>query len=193
MRYRGEFWVATYGGGLIREHGGQWLQYSLDTLHASVEFDNYINGMFLDKDANLWLAGDQKGILYLNLPFLAIENFRSNRKKSSCLKNDEIYSVYQQGDELWLGTRGGGVYQVNEKSGLCRQYLAKPGENSLSGNRIYAITGQKDGTLWIAATGKGVNRLDSRSGEFKVYSQKNPASGILDDDVLVMENIVVER
>lgn len=82
-----------------------------------------------------------------------------------------VYSIYEdRGHNLWLGTRGKGLYRLHYRSP--RQYditghYMKDDHNvySISGDAVYAVLQDFKGRLWIACYDSGLNLLENPNAD----------------------------
>jgi diguanylate cyclase (GGDEF)-like protein len=69
--------------------------------------------------------------------------------------------------QIWVGTFGGGVSQLDPRSGEFINHTHDPAnEKSLSSARATALAQTRDGVIWVGTDGGGLNYLNSRTGEW---------------------------
>jgi signal transduction histidine kinase/ligand-binding sensor domain-containing protein/DNA-binding response OmpR family regulator len=97
--------------------------------------------------------------------------------------NGKKFNVYYYGNYLnliaisddsrgnvWIGTRGAGVFCYNRKQNTYTQYLHDPNNrNSLSCDTVTCIYEDKNKTIWIASWGGGLNRFLPETNSFAIY------------------------
>ncbi|TQV87734.1 EAL domain-containing protein [Aliikangiella coralliicola] len=137
-----------------------------------------------DPQQRLWI-GTYIGISQF-LPdknhFINFNNPTENRK---ALSAKTVLVIKDAGkDELWLGTRGQGLWRFNVINGNTTQYAFDYNiANSISNNDIYDIVETRNGTLWVG-TGAGLNKAifnkETSQYEFKRYTHKH---GLVDDRI----------
>ncbi|MCP4146777.1 MAG: response regulator [bacterium] len=73
------------------------------------------------------------------------------------------------GNDLWRGTREGGLNRFHIKTGKCKRYMHDPeNESSISSNKVYDLYMQKNGVFWLG-TWSGINRFDIEQEKFYRY------------------------
>lgn len=83
---------------------------------------------------------------------------------------DYVLTIYQDTpNELWLGTTGSGIIQLNTKTGTTKIYSKKEG---LPNNFIYGILSDQKGTLWLS-TNRGLSAFSRRTKTVKNFTEVN--------------------
>ena len=110
----------------------------------------------------------------------------------SRLDTDELFSSYRvmtllaDGNTLWVGTRGSGLFRYDLKTGQATQLQHdKDNPESLSANSITDIIKDANGHIWVSTFHQGLN-LMLEENRFKRYPQNstNPSSGPSSNHVL---------
>lgn len=94
----------------------------------------------------------------------------------SSSNTETVYCVTDAGDDLWVGTYGGGVFRYSITDGSIKQYTKSSDiPNSLSDNLVYFIQEDSRKNIWIG-TNRGVNRYNSETDDFSswIYDSSNP-------------------
>lgn len=79
-----------------------------------------------------------------------------------------IYSLtFDRENRLWVGTKGRGLYMLEEDGSLTHFLNDADDPYSLSDNQIYDVDVDNDGNIWIGTYGGGVNLVES-TGERKI-------------------------
>ncbi|MCW8832704.1 MAG: triple tyrosine motif-containing protein [Colwellia sp.] len=103
-----------------------------------------------------------------------------------------IMTLFADGNTLWVGTRGSGLYSVNLITNKVTAYKHNAADNeSISANSITDIIKDSNGNLWVSTFHQGLN-LFNKNGTFtrfiknKSNSEKGPSSNnilqLLEDD-----------
>lgn len=157
----GYLWIGTQGG-LIRFDGVKFLKFN--TQNISEMKINHITTLYADRDGMLWI-GTRAGLL----------NFRDGNffhlKGSDLLSDDVIYSIFEDGHQVWIGTEKRGLI------GYRNQIFNEIHPDIPVGIKdVYAVTGDKTGNLWVG-TASGFFCLNQ--GKWKAYLKKEILTGKL--------------
>ncbi|HYH22195.1 MAG TPA: two-component regulator propeller domain-containing protein [Azospirillum sp.] len=98
----------------------------------------------------LWV-GSSGGVIRYDI---ANDKFVVYDNKNGLLSNG-IFHVHRHGDELWVGTYGGGLSVMNVTTGVWRGYNVPEGMGDAF---VYDVMRARSGDIWIA-TWSGVNRI----------------------------------
>jgi PAS domain S-box-containing protein len=209
--HRGDLWIGTRGGGLVRLSGGSFKSFT----DADGLSSDSVQGLYEDEHEDLWIATDGGG-----LNRLSHGKFSAYTSKDG-LADNAVFSIC--GDRkggIWIATHGGLSHLVNDRfvnftaknglpsddirslytardeslwigtngAGLAR--LTPAGvttyttENGLSDNHIWSIFEDTGGSLWLGTGGGGITRL--HNGEFSRFTRKDGFSG--EDVLAIMED-----
>lgn len=156
----GYLWVATYGGGLAKFDGTEFINYSTeDGLR-----DNLVEELLVDSNDNLWVATDKGGIAKFQGDSLIYPIENDSLDKYSVTGMKELSD-----GSLWLGTYKGGVFILRDEK--IKRLKTSDG---LSSNIIWEFLETENGKVWMA-TNEGVSVYDGTS--FKNYSKENGLIG----------------
>lgn len=154
--------------------------------------------IYQDENGFIWLGTNGYGMIRLKIERsgekLKVTNFKrylaDNDEKGSISSNIIFSIVPKNENELWLGTRLGGLNLFDKKSGLFKTYKNnKDNPKSLSSNDILCLNIDANGRLWIG-TSFGLNLLEDFEKEneavFKNFTVKeglpnNTIHGIVSD------------
>jgi ligand-binding sensor domain-containing protein len=74
---------------------------------------------------------------------------------------------------IWIATDGGGLDQLNLKSGRFTHYLNNPlDQTSLSNDSVLSLAEDKQGNVWVGTWGGGLNKLDPATGTFTRFRKQ---------------------
>ncbi|HPE57799.1 MAG TPA: two-component regulator propeller domain-containing protein [Bacteroidales bacterium] len=132
----------------------------------SGEINAHVYDLVKDSGGLVWAATD-KG-LYKTQMGLPVARYHINDGQSIALLSDTIYSlIYQEPDNLWLGTDQGLVkFSIHDKLFYNFQ---NEGPKYLSSHLIKFLYEDSKGNLWIGTTNKGLNKLNKKTGEITQY------------------------
>jgi signal transduction histidine kinase/DNA-binding response OmpR family regulator/ligand-binding sensor domain-containing protein len=192
--HAGDIFIGTEGAG-VNVLSGKRL-YRLNRPEKSPYFKAVYSICFTCKDSVLWLGTSGYGMIKISLTKNGsvyeagnIEQYVSSDHPNA-LNNDVIYSIIAGRDEneLWIGTRGGGVSRFNIRDETFEQ-IENGTENSfLTNNDVLSLIKSRE-NLWIG-TSYGLNRFSfapDSSSEMEAYTDReglinNTIHGILEDE-----------
>ncbi|WP_018625880.1 two-component regulator propeller domain-containing protein [Niabella aurantiaca] len=64
--------------------------------------------------------------------------------------NTRVNCLFRDGDDIWAGTEGDGLLQLNTASGSFKKYVHQAGDpSSIANNNVRSIAKDEEGVLWI--------------------------------------------
>ena len=94
--------------------------------------------------------------------------YENNPNNSYSLPNNHVRSILESlKGNLWVGTDGGGLCLLDEKTG--RFKVLNTNNSGISNNNIWKIYQDTKGNIWIATNGGGLNLLNEDNKTFKVF------------------------
>ncbi|RZJ70609.1 hybrid sensor histidine kinase/response regulator transcription factor [Flavobacterium sp.] len=163
----------------------------------SVDYFKSTYAIYQDKEGFIWLGTNGYGIVRLkierlgdNLKIVGSKRYVGGNGANS-LSSNIVFSIVPKGEnELWIGTRLGGLNLFDKNSGNFKAFKNVAGDaKSLSNNDVLCLMNDASGKLWIG-TSFGLNRLEKLTSdskaEFKSYTVKdglpdNTIHGIVSD------------
>ncbi|MGD1844663.1 MAG: two-component regulator propeller domain-containing protein [Salibacteraceae bacterium] len=163
----GNFWLGTFGGGLVKFHNDY---FNLVEGRNSLSSPD-IHSIYLDNDQRL-LLGTEMGLSILQLPDsgmnsnsiqqLAIKNLGSEMEVSSLCRD--------RNGTLWVGSAGNGLFYYDRTSDRLMPHRLN---GDLSDRNINHLSIDPNGFLWVATALEGVFRFDVNSEDVVHYSTRN--------------------
>jgi len=178
----GNLWLGTFGGGLnkFNKQTGESKSFQYSSSSANSISSNYINALIKDKGGDIWL-GTRKGINKLEPENSRFTQFQELKKEDEAQLVANVSCVVEDAaGKIWFGTFGGGLMQLDRRTGKIKSFLA--GENSISNNNVSDLVEEEPGTLWIA-TGEGLNILHENGTISVVQHNPNVANSLLNNDL----------
>jgi len=172
-------WVATVDAGinLMKSGTTTFITYTNsdgDINRPDQICSSSINKLFIDKNNILWI-GTEYGLdmVDLNLvdfslpkPKLIFKHYMPSVNKNSlsyyrisCMNEDNL-------DNLWIGTKGGGLNKLNLKTQNFTRYSV---EDGLPHSIINGILFDRENNLWIS-TDNGLSNFNIKTQKFKNYN-----------------------
>jgi len=164
----GNVWLGTQSGLAIFD-GANWTVYN--TSNSKLPKD-WINCLSVDKSGNIWAgswvgAGDWGGLAKFDGVNWTVYN-----TSNSGLPDDRIFSIVEEGGNIWIGTQNG----LASFDGT--NWVVYNSSNSgLPDDWITAIAIDGDGNKWIGTSGNGLAKFDGMN--WTVYNTSN--SGLPND------------
>ncbi|NNL62488.1 MAG: diguanylate cyclase [Woeseiaceae bacterium] len=118
-----------------------------------------------DSEGWMWFATENGLNSYDGYEF---RHFKRERGNPSALGNDFIFDVAEAKDgSLWLATNGGGLANLDRKSGEVRSWHHDAAdENSISSSIVRSLYVDDAGIVWIGTRGAGLDRFDPLTESF---------------------------
>lgn len=161
----GFIWIATQNG-LNRYVGHEIQAFLRDPVSPGGLRNDFLRDIDEDSRGDLWLASSGSGVIRFRRRSGHFENLWSAEELDRHPGRADVRSVKVARDgSVWLGTRGGGLLQLDADGSLQRTYRTESDPGLLSDD-INDIVEQDDGTLWVATNG-GVSRRDAGTGELE--------------------------
>ncbi len=158
---QGSIWIGT-GNGLNRfnQESGEMQRFRHSSEDPHSLRANQITGLVQTPSGELWIATASPGSL-------ARFEVNSGNFTPFYQHPDAILCLLAHSDgNLWFGTWGRGLFQLNPQSGALTQHLPSPDDpSSLASEIIVSLMEHTDGSLWIGTFDKGLNRMDLATGE----------------------------
>ena len=143
---RGNLWMGCLDGDLVCRTNGAYRYYPVRNVQSILQLP----------DGKMAIA-TAAGVKLINTEDGAIEtlDYCPEGADPNTI-NLYVLHLFLSGNELWMGTDGGGAYVYDLGNGQCRQYTSAEG---LPGNSVSSVGADAVGDLWIATdVGLGVLR-----------------------------------
>ncbi len=123
----------------------------------------------------VWVGTDTQGVWQLSP---SRETFRSySAKNIPSFGNSAVRTFFEdQNHTLWVGTKGSGIYTINQKSNdlksLNNQRFTT--KNGLLSNSVFTIVKGQGNEYWIGTDGRGINYYDLKTRKIQtLYVPEN--------------------
>lgn len=142
--------------------------------------DNGVRAVCEDKAGNLWVAMRSGYVLFFDKgrSFKGFLGKNGNLRESSKF-NELVYSIMVDNkNNIWLGTKGNGLFKLKPKSGNGNFEISHFTNNSkdkysISSDVVYAIHQDKNNKIWIGTFGGGLNYVDETFGKIRFINNNN--------------------
>ena len=179
----GYVWIGTQRGLYIMNP--QTEEYTHFTNSKSDIFTLPSNSVWtIEEDAqkNVWIGTYSGGLCYLN--FQETSRFRTFTPHENGL-NHKVVSGFAEDDEsLWIATEGGGINQMNKKTGEFKYYTHNPLQNSLTYDNVKSLVIDPSQHLWVAMYRGGLDCFNEQTSTFKRFNKNYRSdNGMLTNDL----------
>lgn len=118
-----------------------------------------------EDDGTLWI-GSWFGLHRLSADRKAVTYFTSDTSKVNALSSDHVISLHlDKKGNVWIGTFGGGLNQLEISTGKIWHYTEQEG---LPNNAVFGIQEDNQGNLWLS-TNNGLSRFNPAMKVFRNY------------------------
>lgn len=168
---QGTLWIGTYRKGVntFDRKTQKFTNYkNIPGNPESLSF-NKIECIYEDKAQNLWIGTRGGGISIVDLKPQKFTNIEYKQKeKNFKLPHNNVVSMLAENDSIiWIGT-GDGLCRYNRKTDKYTILKQTESENSLSNNRVRALTIDSEGNIWAGTYRGGVNKIKIENNKFKI-------------------------
>jgi signal transduction histidine kinase/ligand-binding sensor domain-containing protein len=160
--YRGTYWLATYGGGLVRMtfewEKPRFQSFSHEEADPKSIQDDLLSLVYLDPLGILW-AATSRGIAKLNLKHLeqnrsAFHHRRLPLKGKVNPSIEDITAILEDvHGNLWLGTYGSGMCLIPAGTQRSFYFWEQNEANSLPNGIVTGFSEINDSMIWVATFG----------------------------------------
>lgn len=141
--------------------------------HTKAIFSGPVNAFCKDKNYYWW--GTAMGLLRTKKDFSNQILFQATDQLNSLSENVIGHMIMDEKNNLWIGTRGGGLNYYNQADNTFKQYSIEEG---LPDNVIYHILPDNKGNLWLN-TNRGLCKFNIATQTCRNFSKKD---GLINDE-----------
>jgi len=163
-------WIGARSGLWIFKHQNQTYLHVPNIFSNQEQHDGSTWCVFKDNAGIIW-AGTDNGILKFKPQKGKFKSINSDLDQTLRLSHQIVNSILVDREKtLWIGTDGGGLNRLDRSAQQFSVFTENDFEqNSLSGNRIWALIQDIDGLIWIGTYGAGLNSYNKNTGQFANY------------------------
>ncbi|NKF52269.1 EAL domain-containing protein [Shewanella sp. WXL01] len=165
----GVFWLGGYDGLIKWDPESKLIINYQQEIKSSARID-YIFDLVLDDNGLIWLGGSGGRLAVMSPPSQFIKQTYTSFPPFD-IQSEVIWSVYSEGDKVWLGADGGvNVIDMNVKGSTFIEL-----EGFIASDSIYHITALTDDTLIVTSTNgiHAINKTTNQSQRFADYASVN--------------------
>lgn len=168
---KGDIFIGSDGAGLniINSHTGR-----ITKLNSLSNIKSVYNICFTNNESVIWIATAGYGLVKANIKekngkyyILGTKIFSSSERQNP-LNNDVIYALFPYQNNIWFGSRGGGLNFFNATSSQISKFK---GMESLTNEDILCINGDKN-NIWVG-TSYGMNIIRKSPSGYKLETMKD--------------------
>ena len=176
---KGRLWVCTINGlNLYDSENDTFIKVATDYLE-----NKGIQDITEDNEGNIWVS-TRDGLFKYNHEKKSVETFYHDGNDENTISENNIFSLHYSNNELWIGTKTGGLNIMNLKDYSIKKYVHDSNNpKSIPSNLIRDIIRDKDGNIWLA-TDQGLASFDERNETFYTYKKNTDKYSICDDNVI---------
>ena len=170
---QGNYWIGTAGQGLFLGQSGKnaYTFYQKKAGGPNTLSNGPVRTIVEDGQGKIWVGIINRGLDVFSLDehgFLQKElqeSISPNPQEASAI-NKVIKLIQGPENSIWLASNTGGLLRIDSTRQNLTQYTHQAtNPNSISADRIWALTTDQEGNIWAGTWLDGLNRLDPISGE----------------------------
>lgn len=163
-------WVGTASG--LFKFNSRTKVFSRSKIKQSILEYGVIRAIVEDTTGSLWV-GSQNGLIKLIEDSQQLRQITKGKPSLSISNNTVTAIVVNAQNNLWIGTKGGGLNFYDQNANRFKQYTFDSNvKNSLSDNDVYSLFIDSKDLLWVG-TPSGLNRYNPETDDFTLYNEKN--------------------
>ena len=163
-------WVGTENGGLsiLNPKTGIFTNYTQDDIDDRTLTNNSIYSVYKDRQGNMWVGTYNGGINLYSKGFNKFAHFRHSSLPNSLSHNKLLGICEGSNGDIWLGTDGGGLNRFNPRTKQIKRYTHQKGNvNSICGDVIISLYGDRDHNIWMGTYGEGITVYNTKQNTYK--------------------------
>lgn len=170
---QGNMWFSTRSNGLEKVifDTNEFKRISISNSKTSFLANN-VRAIYQEKNGHIWVATKEGSLVIYDADFNKLGNLSSDGELTEKGHwRDPIYCIIQdEANTIWLGSKGGGLYQLNPISNTLgytvRNFKHNPNDiYSLSDNNVYSIFQDNKRQIWIGTLGGGINLFNNTEND----------------------------
>ena len=176
---KGRLWVCTINGiNLYDSENDTFIKVASEHLE-----NKGLQDITEDGEGNIWIS-TREGLFKYNHEENLVETYYHDENDNNTISENNIFSLYYSNNELWIGTKTGGLNIMNLKDYSVKRYVHDSNNpKSIPSNLIRDILRDKDGNMWLA-TDQGLASFDEEDETFYTYKKNTDKYSICDNNVI---------
>ncbi len=188
-------WIGTFKGGLNKLNLSESpVKYNELEKNSILDSKNHVRCISEDFDQRVW-CGTKYGNIYCcdksnNVLFTIPDDLKN---KSEYIRSN-VYAILPDGNDLWVGTKGNGLYRIKDVLDFDTKKdhsfkidvftHSKDDPNSIANDDIFSLHQDQYGQIWIGTYHGGLSVIRNSNSKinFKNYSSNELDSNSLSDN-----------
>jgi signal transduction histidine kinase/CheY-like chemotaxis protein/ligand-binding sensor domain-containing protein/AraC-like DNA-binding protein len=163
-----EIWIGTESGSIFRiiRQKGQFKVQDMDS-YVPLLAQKKLKILSITETSQdiLWIGTDGDGIYKFLTKERVFNSIAYGPTSQGQLSQSIVRCIYEDGRNLYMGTRGGGLNVLNLMHRTENQVYNTG--NGLSNNAVLAVNKDLRGNIWIGVDGEGIDMMEANTG--KIY------------------------
>jgi signal transduction histidine kinase/CheY-like chemotaxis protein/ligand-binding sensor domain-containing protein len=184
----GDFWIATFGGGLNRfdRKTNQFTRFKNDKQNVNSIASDYLQSITSDGKDKIWIGTDGNGLDLFDKSTKQFKHFAHDPGDPSSLPGNAVRDIYRdKRNNIWVGLLNNGLNLFNPEKETFAAFLPDKNNNGLSGsNSIRVIFEDSKNQLWAGTMGGGLFLFDRDTKSFTQFKHNPDANSIANNVVL---------
>lgn len=157
----GRMWIATINGlNVLQPYASEFQHYFAEDDRDGLS-DSYLMSVFQDRGGVLWIGTRTGGVNSWNS-----RSWTFGHNKPDWLRSLSVTAFATDPNNLWLGTLGGGLKQIDRKTGQVTHISTASPEFDLRDDRVMSLLIDHLGGLWVGTMDHGVAWLPRDRKQF---------------------------
>ncbi|RFZ84258.1 response regulator [Mucilaginibacter terrenus] len=159
-----KMWVCTEGGLELLDKSTGVFDHSYNKMNNRI---NSINDV-LESDNILWIATFETGVVRFDNNISLFRHILNQKNGSDELTNNHVLSFLEMGNELWVGTDGGGLNYFNKSTGKVSHDDAH-----VTASKVLSMVKDSKGQIWVGTYGDGLDLLAGKNKRIAHFGPGN--------------------
>jgi signal transduction histidine kinase/ligand-binding sensor domain-containing protein/DNA-binding response OmpR family regulator len=169
-------WVATRGEGIwiFNTQTGKWIKFDKLT-------EPFVNSIIKDKTGNIWIGGDDCGLISYNPNGNLITHYKHNEFDKYSLSTNAISCIYEDRQQnLWVGGTQSDINFTSKRNPFFSLKQSLLNTDGLTNSDVSAVMEEDGHTLWVGYFNVGGIDIINRKSNQKLHisPNKNSKSGL---------------
>lgn len=163
LKFDSLLFISCHGNGLYRYNLINFELKSVDIVNKATS-NTYYNKLVGDDYGNIWIAGDNSGLIKYDPLIQSVEIIQNSPNDQSSISSNSIRTIFFDHEKnLWVGTRNGGLNKSIKYSGKGFQYFNINDHGEFRGpiSEITALFIRPNNSAWFGTDGQGLYYFSS--------------------------------